>query len=166
MKVSRRETHRRPASITADTTLSGAFLDTRVLPTGCRTSSWPTTPGSRSPNREFGAGSRNGDIGQEPPCQLCLTDRDVHLRDSDGIASGKDVRPCRTVKPHPSLYKVIFTHAVFDGEGPPPGVGPLWSAVNKVPLAEVHLDLSTRKVVATFPPPAKPFYGNVQVPIF
>lgn len=66
----------------------------------------------------------------------------------------------------PYLYKIVFTQAVVAGEEPPPGENILRSAVNKEPLVEVHLDLKAREVVSTFPPPAKPFYGGVQVPVF
>ena len=67
---------------------------------------------------------------------------------------------------NPALYKVIFTEAVFGGDGLPAGGDILWEAVNKVPLVEAHMDLNTREVTATFPPPAEPFYGNRQVPLF
>ena len=67
---------------------------------------------------------------------------------------------------NPALYKVIFTQAVFGGEGPPPGGDILWQAVNKKPLVEVHVDLKAKTVSATFPPPAEPFYDNRQVPLF
>ena len=66
----------------------------------------------------------------------------------------------------PGQYKVIFTEAVFGGEGRPPGAGILWSAVNKIPLVEVHVDLGVMAVTAAFPPPSRPFYGNRQVPLF
>ncbi len=66
----------------------------------------------------------------------------------------------------PALYKVIFTEAVFGGEGLPTGGDILWYAVNKMPLVEVHVDLNAKAVTATFPPPVEPFYDNRQVPLF
>ena len=66
----------------------------------------------------------------------------------------------------PNRYKVILTEAVFGGEGPREGGDILWHAVHKLPLAEVHVDLATGTVSATYPPPAKPFYGTRQVPLF
>ena len=38
--------------------------------------------------------------------------------------------------------------------------------VHELPLAEVHVDLATGTVSATYPPPADPFYGTRQVPLF
>ena len=67
---------------------------------------------------------------------------------------------------NPALYKIIFTEAVFGGEGLPAGGDILWNAVNKIPLVEVHVDLSTKVVTAALLPPPEPFYGNRQVPLF
>ena len=66
----------------------------------------------------------------------------------------------------PAQYKVIFTEAVFDEEGLPAGASILRHAVHKRPLWEVHVDLSSGQVTRSLPPPAKPFYGNRQVPLF
>ncbi len=66
----------------------------------------------------------------------------------------------------PARWKVIFTEAVFDATGLPPGGDVLWYAVNKAPLAEVHVDLSANAVTQTLPPPDQPFYDNRQVPAF
>ena len=115
---------------------------------------------SSAPEVERVTSGRNHLVNYVLPTQMYISEIPMEL--PPGKTFGHAVPPNR----NPDLYKVIFTQAVFDGEGHPPRVDLLWSAVNKVPLAEVHLDLSTRKVVATFPPPAKPFYGNVQVPIF
>ena len=68
---------------------------------------------------------------------------------------------------NPALYKVVFTHAVFaGGAASATGRDILRRAVNKTPLVEVHVNLAARQVTATFPPPARPFYGNRQVPVF
>lgn len=63
-------------------------------------------------------------------------------------------------------YKVVFTEAVFDANGPPEDGDTLAHAVNKVPLIEVHVDLGKQVVTSTFPPPDQPFYGHRQVPVF
>ena len=62
-------------------------------------------------------------------------------------------------------YKVIFTEAVFDGDGRAPGGDILRYAVHKKPLWEAHVNLRRGQVTASLPP-AKPFYGNRQVPLF
>ena len=67
---------------------------------------------------------------------------------------------------NPALYKVVFTEAVFGGEGLPTGGAILWNAVNKIPLVEAHVDLRSKAVIAALPPPTEPFYGNRQVPLF
>ena len=61
-----------------------------------------------------------------------------------------------------STYKVFFTEAILDRVG----ADVLRHAVNKTPLLEVHVDLQAREVVATYPPPAEPFYAGRQVPVF
>ncbi len=66
----------------------------------------------------------------------------------------------------PARYKIVFTQAVFGDSGGHTGRDIIRRAVNKKPLAEIHLDFGARKVTAAFPPPAKPFYGNRQVPVF
>lgn len=66
----------------------------------------------------------------------------------------------------PDLWKVIFTEAQFGAAGLPPGADPLAHAVNKRPLAEVHVDLRRSAVTASFPPPAEAFYDGRQVPLF
>ena len=66
----------------------------------------------------------------------------------------------------PALNKVIFTQALFGGSGLPPGGDILWHAINKKALLEVHVDLRSGKVTATYPPPEEPFYGSRQVPVF
>ena len=67
---------------------------------------------------------------------------------------------------HQARYKIVFTEAVFGDAGGHSGRDIIRRAVNKTPLAEIHVDLGARKVTATFPPPARPFYGNRQVPVF
>ena len=64
-----------------------------------------------------------------------------------------------------SLYKVVFTESVLGGAGPASGRDILRRAVNKTPLAEIHVDLGAGRVTATFPPPAEPYYGDRQVPV-
>ena len=66
----------------------------------------------------------------------------------------------------PAQYKVIVTEAVFDEQGLPEGGNILRHAVHKRPLREVHVDLSSGQVTRSLPPPANPFYGNHQVPLF
>ena len=66
----------------------------------------------------------------------------------------------------PARYKIVFTQAVFGDSGGHSGRDIIRRAVNKKPLAEIHVDFGARKATATFPPPAKPFYGNRQVPVF
>lgn len=63
-------------------------------------------------------------------------------------------------------YKVIFTTAVFGGEGLPDGGSILWHAVNKSPIIEVWVDMAKSAVIAAHPAPTVPFYGNRQVPLF
>jgi protein-S-isoprenylcysteine O-methyltransferase Ste14 len=66
----------------------------------------------------------------------------------------------------PSLYKVIFTVAEFDSETVPLAQHLLRHVVNKRPLIEVHVNLATKRVATTFPPPKIAFYGGRQVPVF
>ena len=66
----------------------------------------------------------------------------------------------------PALNKVIFTQAQFARAGLPADGNVLWHAINKKALLEVHVDLDAAKVTATYPPPAEPFYGDRQVPVF
>ena len=65
-----------------------------------------------------------------------------------------------------ALYKVIFTEAVVGRPGAEPGGDWLRHTVNKTPLIEVHVDLRGDEVTAVYPPPADPFYGSRQVPVF
>ena len=66
----------------------------------------------------------------------------------------------------PARYKVVFTQAVFSrGDSPAPD-DILWNAVHKTALWEVHVDLGTGQVIASYPPPKTPFYGDRQVPLF
>ena len=98
------------------------------------------------------------------PTEMYISEIPMHL--PPGEKFGHTVPPDRD----PARYKVIFTQAVFGGNGLPPepllGGDVLWHAVNKVPLVEVHVDLGARDVTAIFPPPAKPYYGGRQVPLF
>ena len=94
------------------------------------------------------------------PAEMYISEIPMHL--PPGEAFGHTVPPDRD----PDLYKVIFTEAVFGGEGLPTGGDILWHAINKVPLVEVHVDLRTRKVTGIYPPPSEPFYGGRQVPLF
>jgi len=64
----------------------------------------------------------------------------------------------------PTQWKVILTQAEF-GAGHD-GANILREAVNKSPLVEVHIDLSTQQVTDTFAPPQDAFYNGRQVPIF
>ena len=66
----------------------------------------------------------------------------------------------------PAHYRVIVTEAVFGEQGLPAGGDILRHAVHKRPLWEVHVDLGTGQVTRSLAPPAKPFYGNHQVPLF
>ena len=94
------------------------------------------------------------------PTEMYISEIPMHL--PPGEAFGHIVPSDRD----PARYKVIFTRAVFSDEGLPAGGDVLWNAINKVPLVEVHVDLRTQAVTAVFPPPAKPFYGGRQVPVF
>ena len=94
------------------------------------------------------------------PTEMYISEIPMYL--PPGAVFGHAVPPDRD----PALYKVIFTQAVFGGEGLPPGGDILWHAVNKKPLVEVHLDLNAEAVTATFSPPVEPFYDNRQVPLF
>ncbi len=67
---------------------------------------------------------------------------------------------------NPARYKVVFTQAVFSRGDPPDPDGILWNAVHKTALWEVHVDLGAGQVIASYPPPEKPFYGDRQVPLF
>ena len=68
---------------------------------------------------------------------------------------------------NPARYKVVFTQAVFGRRAPlPEPSGILWNAVHKTALWEVYVDLGAGQVVASYPPPEKPFYGDRQVPLF
>ena len=59
-------------------------------------------------------------------------------------------------------YKGVFTEAILDRAD----ADVLRHAVNKTALLEVHVDLDAREVIATYPPPADPFYNGRQVPVF
>ena len=61
-----------------------------------------------------------------------------------------------------NTYKVVFTEAILDRVD----ADVLRHAVNKTALLEVHVDLHAREVIATYPPPAEPFYAGRQVPVF
>ena len=67
---------------------------------------------------------------------------------------------------NPARYKVIFTQAIFGRRDLSEPGNILWDAVHKTALWEVHVDLGTARVIASFPPPKKPFYGDRQVPLF
>lgn len=67
---------------------------------------------------------------------------------------------------NPARYKVVFTQAVFGRREPQQTSEILWNAVHKTALWEVHIDLSTGQVTASFPPPNKPLYDDRQVPLF
>ena len=67
---------------------------------------------------------------------------------------------------NPARYKVVFTQAVFGGSEPAAPGGILWHAVHKTALWEVHVDLGTAQITASYPPPSKPYYGDRQVPLF
>ena len=67
---------------------------------------------------------------------------------------------------NPAHYKVVFTQAEFGSSKPAAPEDILWNAVNKTALWEVHVDLETGRVAASFPPPEEPYYGNRQVPLF
>ena len=67
---------------------------------------------------------------------------------------------------NPARYKVVFTQAVFGSREPAAAGDILWNAVNKTALWEVHVDLDTAQITASYPPPKKPFYGDRQVPVF
>lgn len=64
----------------------------------------------------------------------------------------------------PTQWKVILTKAEF-GAGHD-GDNILREAVNKLPLVEVHLDLSTWQITNRYAPPKDEFYNGRQVPIF
>lgn len=64
----------------------------------------------------------------------------------------------------PTRWKVILTQAEF-GAGHD-GANILREAINKSPLAEVHIDLSTRQITDRYAPPKEAFYNGRQVPIF
>ena len=66
----------------------------------------------------------------------------------------------------PARYKVVITQAVFSRGDSPASDGILWNAVHKTALWEVHVDLGTAQVTASFPPPKTPYYGDRQVPLF
>ena len=66
----------------------------------------------------------------------------------------------------PAHYKVIVTEAVFDEAGLPEGGNILRHAVHKIPLREVHVDLSSGQVTHSLAPPVNPIYGSHQVPLF
>jgi protein-S-isoprenylcysteine O-methyltransferase Ste14 len=63
-------------------------------------------------------------------------------------------------------YKVVFTKAEFAKSGLLIGGSIVAHAVNKRPLLEVQVNLKSKLIEATFPPPARSFYPDVQVPIF
>lgn len=64
----------------------------------------------------------------------------------------------------PTQWKVILTQAEF-GAGHD-GANILREAVNKSPLSEVHIDLSTQQITNRYAPPQDAFYNGRQVPIF
>lgn len=63
-------------------------------------------------------------------------------------------------------YKVIYTRAEFPIDGLPESENILYHALNKHPLIEVHINLSTEAVEQVFQPPEQNFYPDVQVPVF
>ena len=94
------------------------------------------------------------------PTQMYISEIPMYLPPSETF--GHSVPADR----NPALYKVIFTEAVFGGEGLPAGGDILWNAVNKISLIEAYVDLNTKAVTAILLPPTEPFYGNRQVPLF
>ena len=94
------------------------------------------------------------------PTQMYISEIPMYL--PPGKTFGHSVPSDR----NPALYKVIFTEAVFGGEGLPAGGDILWNAVNKIPLVEAHVDLNSKAVTTLLLPPTEPFYGNRQVPLF
>ena len=94
------------------------------------------------------------------PTQMYISEIPMYL--PPGETFGHSVPADR----NPALYKVIFTEAVFGGEGLPAGGDILWNAVNKISLIEAYVDLNTKAVTAILLPPTEPFYGNRQVPLF
>lgn len=66
----------------------------------------------------------------------------------------------------PDLYKVIYTRAEFPIEGLPESENILYHALNKHPLIEVHINLSTEAVEKVLLPPVQSYYPDVQVPVF
>lgn len=67
---------------------------------------------------------------------------------------------------NPARYKVVFTQAIFGSREPAAPGDILWNAVHKTALWEVHVDLGTAQITASFPPPDKPYYGDRQVPLY
>ncbi len=63
-------------------------------------------------------------------------------------------------------YKVIYTRAEFPIDGLPESENILYHALNKHPLIEAHINLSTEAVEQVFQPLEQNFYPDVQVPVF
>ncbi|WP_299030196.1 methyltransferase [uncultured Sulfitobacter sp.] len=92
------------------------------------------------------------------PTEMYVSEIPMHL--PAGAAFGHSVPR----NADPAQWKVILTQAEF-GAGHD-GANILREAVNKSPLSEVHIDLSTHQITNRYEPPQDAFYNGRQVPIF
>ncbi|WP_299416933.1 methyltransferase [uncultured Sulfitobacter sp.] len=92
------------------------------------------------------------------PTEMYVSEIPMHL--PAGAAFGHSVPR----NADPTQWKVILTQAEF-GAGHD-GANILREAVNKSPLSEVHIDLSTQQITNRYEPPQDAFYNGRQVPIF
>jgi hypothetical protein len=63
-------------------------------------------------------------------------------------------------------YKIVFTLAHHRPGRIPNGPSIIADALNKTPIIEAWIDRQAARVVRTFPPPEKAFYGGMPVPVF
>lgn len=92
------------------------------------------------------------------PAEMYVSEIPMHLPTGEtfGHSVPRDAEPAQ--------WKVILTRAEF-GAGHD-GSDILREAVNKSPLAEVHIDLAGQRIANRYAPPQDPFYNGRQVPIF
>ena len=113
-----------------------------------------------APEAQAAVSGRKHLIAYVLPIRMYVSEIPMHL--PPGARFGHRIPADR----NPARYKVVFTQAVFGNREPAAPGDILWNAVHKTALWEVHVDLGTAQITASYPPPKKPFYGDRQVPLF
>ena len=99
-------------------------------------------------------------IGYLLPISLYVSEIPMHI--PDGVRTGH-----RWPSDHDQTkYKVVCTSAVLRGGAQPEGRDIVRRSINKHPLIEVHVDLSSDSVSQRYSPPEKAFYDGMPVPLY